>query len=512
MTVAESTGQNGPPMTAALARGMLPRWLPAPCLQGATLWAGGAWFASAGTRFANSSPADGQSLPDMAEACAEDVDRAARAARTGAAAWWALDPSDRARLLRAVAAGLRRHADALGWLETLDSGRPLADTRGGPARAATMFEYYAGLAERISGRSLSTPAGRSATVDREPFGVIGAITAWNYPLGNAVTKLAPILACGNAAILKPAEQTPLVTLLLARIMEEAGLPAGTVNMLTGGAAAGEALVAHPLVGKISFTGSTEVGRRIAEQAGRRLKGTVLELGGKSPMLVFADADLELAAAAAVFTTFMNQGQTCTSCNRVLVAETVRDRFATLCAEKLARLRIGDPFDPETQIGAIVSAEQVARIHGILGDTRGRVLDLPHYAPSAGGHFVPPLIVEDAAPDSRVAREEIFGPVMTIRGFATEDEAFRLANDTEYGLAASAWTGSLQLAEAARRRLQAGVIWINCVHALPPGAPVSGHKASGMGSEYGQEAEEQYMRIKTTVTYAAGWRSPFEPAA
>lgn len=485
--------------------------LPSPVLQGKTLWIGGAWrAAAAGETIETFDPSTGKVLAELARGRKADAEAAASAAREGAARWTALSGAERGHVLRRIAEAVRARAESFGLLDTVDSGRPISTT-GGPsvAHAAALFDYYAGLADKIHGATVPMGPDATALVEREPCGVIAAISPWNYPLENAVTKIAPILACGNAMILKPAEQTSLSALLLAQIAHDAGLPAGVLNVVTGlGAEAGAALVEHPLVDKVSFTGSTATGRRIAALAGEHLKGVVLELGGKSPLIVFGDADLKGAAEAAVFSTFMNNGQTCTSCNRVLVAAEARESFARHCREAAAKLRVGDPLDPATQIGPLVSARQLQRVEQYMDGLADERLDIPGYLPLEGGYFRKPAIVTTFDHESRFAREEIFGPVMAIRSFGDDDEAYRLANDTEYGLAASVWTTSLAQAEQARRRLQVGIVWINCVHALSPGTPVSGHKASGLGIEYGLEAVEQYMRVKTTVTMHGGWRSPF----
>ena len=298
-------------------------------MEGCTIWIGGAWSAAAGgDTFAAESPIDGSHLMDVSRGGAEDIDRAVRSSRSAASAWWDLGGSRRAEILRAIAARIRQHGDELGKLETLDSGRPISETTGpSVAHSAGLFDYYAGLADKLHGATVPMGSEATALVEREPIGVVGAISPWNYPLLNAATKIAPIVACGNAMVLKPAEQTSLVTMQLARIMQEAGLPDGVVNIVTGlGAEAGAPLVEHPGVGKISFTGSTATGRRIAAAAGAQLKGVVLELGGKSPLIVFDDADIRTAAEAAVFTAFMNQGQTCTSCARVLVQRKAAEEF------------------------------------------------------------------------------------------------------------------------------------------------------------------------------------------
>ncbi|MBB4427583.1 aldehyde dehydrogenase (NAD+) [Bradyrhizobium sp. CIR48] len=459
--------------------------------------------------FETTSPIDGSFLMNVSRAKAADVDAAVRSAASSAPSWGA-DGSARATVMRQIANEIRQQARALGTIETLDSGRAIADTAGASVvHSAGLFDYYAGLADKLHGSTV--PMGREATalVEREPFGVIAAIAPWNYPLLNAATKIAPIIACGNTLVLKPAEQTPLVTLILARLMQQAGLPDGVVNIVTGfGAEAGAPLVAHPDVGKISFTGSSATGRHIAAEAGRSLKGVVLELGGKSPLVVFEDADLQRAARAAVFSTFMNAGQTCTSCARVLVAHDVLEQFEAHCRAEAASLRVGDPLDPETQIGPIVSVEQLERVRRLTAGVSGEQVAKKEYRPIGGGHFFPPTIVSRFPADSDFAREEIFGPVMAIRSFQSDEEAWSLANDTAYGLAGSVWTSSLHRAEQARRRLQCGIVWINCVHSLSAGTPVSGHKTSGLGIEYGLEAADQYMKVKTTVMMSGAWNSPF----
>lgn len=487
--------------------------LPAPCLEGRTLWIDGVWQSAASdASFDTVNPATGEVILAIARGGAEDIDAAVRAAHQASRAWFAMGGGDRARILRRTADAVRDHRGDLGLLDTLDSGRPISETSGRSAEGvARLFEFNAGLADSLRGAVVPAGDGQTALVEREPYGVVGAISPWNYPLSNAATKIAPVLACGNAIVLKPAEQTPLSVLLLARLMAEAGLPAGVLNIVTGfGTEAGAALVEHPMVGKLTFTGSTATGRCIAEAAGRHLKGVVLELGGKSPMLVFEDADLHAAAQAAVLSVFGNVGQTCTSCSRLIVAEGVRDRLLGLIRDEVARLRIGDPMDPGTQVGPLVSQVQLERVSTIVSAAEGRPLplDLPRYKPLDAGCFHPPTVLTDVPSESAIAREEVFGPVMTVFSFRTDEEALRLANDSGYGLAASVWTSSLGRAEKLRRSIEAGLVWINCVHALNPGIPVAGHKASGLGSEYGAEAVENYTRIRASVTMSGAWRSPF----
>lgn len=485
--------------------------LPSPCFEGRTIWIDGEWrSARQAMTYMNVCPIDGSSLFEVSRSQAEDVNAAVASAKRASHGWRAVGGAGRARILRAVAAEIRSSALSLGIAETVDAGRPIALTgTAGPNRAADLFEFYAGLADKISGKVYDMPAGQSASMAREPYGVVAAITPWNYPLANAVTKLAPILACGNTVVLKPAEQTPIVTMILPELLRRAGMPDGVVNVVTGfGYEAGPALVRHPDVARISFTGSTETGRKIAALAGEHLKGVVLELGGKSPLIVFDDADIDRAADGAIYTTFMNQGQTCTSCNRILVHHSILEDFLMRCRAKLSKVRFGDPLDLSTQVGPVVSREQMERITRLTDGVARVPLNMENFSPVHGGYFPKPLIAVDFDPESTFAKAEIFGPAMSISTFKDDEEAFRMANDSEYGLAASCWTSSLARAEKAKSDIEAGVIWVNCVHALTPAVPVSGHKSSGIGIEYGMDAIEQYMCVKSTVTFAGGWSSPF----
>lgn len=492
------------------AASLLKAALPQSCLNGATLWIDNRWRPSKkGSVFASHSPRDGGHLLDVALAGGTDVADAVASSRRALPAWRDMEGGERAGILRNIATCLEKRAEAFALVETIDSGRAIRDTQHAAKRAAAMFHFFAGISDKIRGKTIPAGTGRTAMVEYEPYGVVAAVTPWNYPLGNAVTKLAPALACGNTVVLKPAELTPLVTLLLAEVMIEAGLPAGVVNIMTGDGATGAALVADQGIDKVSFTGSTATGRKIARSAGENLKGCVLELGGKSPLIVFDDADLDRAVDAAVFTTFMNEGQTCTSCNRVLVASVLHERFAARCEERLAALRIGDPLDPNNHIGAVVSPAQVTRMCRLTENAKSRTMELPAFRPVEGGSYFRPLIIDAPDPEAVYLREEVFGPVMTIQSFETDEDAYRLANGTGYGLAASVWTGSLARAETARRVIEAGVVWVNCVNTLTYGMPIGGHKSSGMGSEYGLEVIDQYMRIKTTVQMYGSWTSPFQ---
>ena len=490
-------------------------FLPAETASGKTLWIGGQWESAAdGQTFASNDPATGQEIARIAQGKTADVERAVKAAKEAAKVWAEMGGMARAAVLRRAAELVRQHRDALGTLDSIDSGKTISETAGRNVDAtAGMFDFYAGITDKLRGSVIDMGPRATGLVEKEPYGVVGAISPWNYPMQNAATKIAPILACGNALILKPAEQTPLSALLLAHILDQAGLPKGVFNVVTGlGAEAGAALVDHPEVPKLSFTGSTATGRRIAAAAGQNLKSITLELGGKSPLIVFDDADLNTAASGAVTTVYMNQGQTCTSCAKVLVARPLVDAFIAACREKVGNIKIGDPLDPKNDLGPIVSRVQLDRVKRLLAEgvaAGAKQVELKaDFSPVDGGNFIAPVIITDLDPGNPLATEEIFGPVMTIYPFDTDEEAYAAANDTQYGLAASVWTTSLARAEVARRTINTGIVWINCVHTLSLNTPVPGRKASGLGSEYGWEAVDNYMRLKTTVTMFGGYQGLF----
>ncbi|MFH5822877.1 aldehyde dehydrogenase family protein [Georgenia sp. AZ-5] len=457
-------------------------------------------------------PTTGRSLADVTIAAPSTVDHAVATAREAGARWWNTDGQDRSRAMRKVADLIRDRADYLGLADTLDVGRPIRDTvTRDTERAARLFEYWAGATDRLRGATVPVQPGLFNVVLREPYGVVGAITPWNYPLTNAATKLAPALATGNAVVLKPAEDSPLSALLLGQCLLDAGLPAGLVSVLTGpGDVTGEAIVGHPAVEKITFTGSTEVGRKIGSRCGELLKSVSLELGGKSPMLVFPDADLDGAADAAVYTAFLNAGQTCTAGTRLLLHQSIADDMLGRMKERLAVLRIGDPLDEGTDIGPIVSQRQLATVRAYVAsglEQGAKPIDVALEVPE-GGCFHPPVIFTDVEPTMRIAQEEIFGPVLSVFVFDDVGKAVDLANDTPYGLAASIWTSELALATELAAALQAGIVWTNCVHMLHPGSPYGGYKASGVGLEMGDEAIGQHMKTKSVWTATEDWRSPW----
>ena len=469
----------------------------------------------AGQTFESLNPATGLPLADVAYADAGDVDRAVRSAaaafRDGR--WYSLSPAERARRMRRVATLLENEAEHLAELESRDSGAPLTKTRGDVGAAADLFNYFAQLPEHVSGRTYATDPGYLLYSRRTPYGVVGAIAPWNFPLLLACWKSAPALAVGNSVVLKMAEQTPLSTSEFGRICLEAGIPPGVLNIVHGdGPTTGAALVRHPDVRKITFTGSTDVGRQILRESAQEIKSVHLELGGKSPNIVFADANLEQALEGSLFTTFFNSGQVCTSGSRILVDARVADGFCAAFAERASRLVVGDPLDATTQLGPLVSQVQRESVVAYIdsGQSEGAtVLSGGPGTPTAGddgGFFVAPTVFSDVTPDMRIAREEIFGPVATFLVFSDESEAVRIANDVVYGLAATVWTQDLGRAMRMSEQLEAGIVWTNCPNHGQWNVPYEGHKLSGLGEDKGLESIQTFTQLKTHHVNFGGHRS------
>ena len=467
----------------------------------------GKWVdAASGKTFDTPNPATGEVLARVAEGDAEDVDRAVRAARRAfdQSSWTRMPPHERERLLLKVADLIEQHGEELAQLETLDNGKSIFESRNVdiPGSAST-FRYYAGWVNKITGETNPTdPAFFNYTL-REPVGVCGQIIPWNFPLMMAAWKLAPALACGNTVILKPAEQTPLTALRLGELLLEAGVPPGVVNIVPGyGETAGAAIVRHPMVDKIAFTGSTEVGKLIQREAANTLKRVSLELGGKSPNIVFSDADVPAAVQGALLGVFFNQGQVCCAGTRLFVEQKMHDQFVDALAQAAGTMKQGSGLDPETRVGPLVSEEQLKRVTGyldagkkegakaVIGGERAKEKGLEK------GYFVKPTIFTGVKNDMKIAREEIFGPVVSVIPFKDETDAVIQGNDTLYGLAAGIWTQDVSKAHRTARAIRAGTVWVNCYNVFDVTSPFGGYKESGYGRELGKYALDLYTHVKS----------------
>jgi betaine-aldehyde dehydrogenase len=443
-------------------------------------------------------PATEAVLAQIPRAGAEEADAAVARAKAAFPAWRAVAPADRARLLHGLADALAGHHEELSVLEARNAGKPIADARGEIDMVVDTFRYYAGAPERLLGDTIPVAGGLGFTV-REPLGVVALITPWNFPLTIAAWKLAPALAAGNTVVLKPAELTPLTALEFERIALESGLPEGVVNVVAGpGRECGRRLVEHPDVAKVAFTGSTEVGRSIAAAAAGTIKRVTLELGGKSANIVFADADLERAAAVAPLAVFGNAGQDCCARSRILVESSALDRFMEALEESVGALRVGDPLAEETQMGPLISAQQRETVASFVnGDAP---VAIRGEAPAGPGFWFAPTVLCPVSNDDRAAREEIFGPVAVVIPFRDEAEAVALANDTIYGLSGSVWTRDGAKALRVARALEAGVLSINSNTSVRVSTPFGGFKQSGYGRELGPHATDAYTEVKT-IYYA-----------
>jgi acyl-CoA reductase-like NAD-dependent aldehyde dehydrogenase len=440
-------------------------------------------------------PATEETIAELAEAGVEETDEAVARARAAFPAWRRVAPADRARLLRRLATLVEEHGEELARIESQNVGKPIAGARAEVGMVADVFHFYAGAVEKHHGETIPVAGGVDMTF-REPLGVVGLIVPWNFPLNIASWKLGPALACGNTVVLKPAELTPLSALRLAELVLEAGIPEGVVNVLVGpGRVVGQRLVEHPDVAKIGFTGSTEVGRSVMAGAAGSIKRVTLELGGKSANVVFADADLERAAAAAPYAVFDNAGQDCCARSRILVERSVYDRFADLLVDATREVRVGDPADDRTEMGPLISA---AHRETVASFVEGEPL-FRGEAPDGAGFWFPCTLVE-ARNGDRVAREEVFGPVAALIPFADEEEAVRIANDTPYGLSGSIWTENGGRALRVARAVETGVLSINSNSSVRPTTPFGGFKQSGFGRELGMHALAGYSEVKN-VFYA-----------
>jgi acyl-CoA reductase-like NAD-dependent aldehyde dehydrogenase len=443
-------------------------------------------------------PATEQVLAELPRAGAGEADAAVARAKAAYPAWRAVSPPDRARLLHRLADALAAEREELAVLEARNAGKPIGDARGEMDMVADTFRYYAAAPERALGDTIPVPGGVGMTF-REPLGVVALITPWNFPLTIASWKLAPALAAGNTVVLKPAELTPLTAIEFERIAVEAGIPEGVVNVLVGpGSTAGARLVEHPDVAKVAFTGSTEVGRRIAAGAAETIKRVTLELGGKSANIVFADADIQAAAAAAPGAVFGNAGQDCCARSRILVERSALDSFMDALEEAVEAVRVGDPLDEATQMGPLISAGQRETVASFVPDDAP--VAIQGSAPDGPGYWFPPTVLCPVERDARSVREEIFGPVAVVLPFRDEQEAIALANDTIYGLSGSIWTRDGAKALRVARAVETGVLSINSNTSVRVSTPFGGFKQSGYGRELGPHALDHYTEVKS-VYYA-----------
>ncbi|WP_286197649.1 aldehyde dehydrogenase family protein [Bacillus sp. ISL-34] len=449
-------------------------------------------------------PATEEVIAKAAEGTQEDVDAAVEAAKYAfyEGGWWGTPAVERARILFKIADKIEEKAEELATLETLDNGKPLREARYDIADSAACFRYYAGLATKPTGQTFEVPDGQQAMVVREPIGVCGQIVPWNFPLMMSAWKLAPALAAGNSVVFKPSEITPVTAVKLFEIMDEVGLPKGVANLVLGaGPVVGQAIAEHEDIDKVAFTGGTATGRKIMEASLGNLKKVTLELGGKSPNIVFADSDFETAVDYALYGIFCNQGQVCSAGSRLLLEESIYDQFIASLTAKAKKIKVGSGSDEESQMGPIVSEAHMNKILSYIqiGKEEGaKIIVGGNRIKEEGldkGYFVEPTIFVDTTPDMRIVQEEIFGPVLVVQKFKDEAEALRLANDTKYGLAGAVFTNDIAKAYRVIKKVRAGITWINSYHPTYNEAPWGGFKQSGNGRELGTFGYEAYTEVK-----------------
>ena len=464
------------------------------------------WIASeSGKTFATINPATGEEICQVAEADAADVEKAVKAARAAFehGPWRKMPASKRGRLLHRLADLIEMHGDELASLESLDNGKPVSVAKAvDVAATVACYRYFAGWADKVQGKTIPIDGDFFCYTRHEPVGVVGQIIPWNFPMLMQAWKLAPALSTGNTVVMKPAEQTPLSALRIGELIVEAGFPAGVVNLLPGfGPTAGAAIASHMGVDKVAFTGSTEVGHLIMEAAAKsNLKRVTLELGGKSPNIVFADTNLDEAVEGAHFGLFFNHGQCCCAGSRVFVEDKIYDQFVEKSGARARKRTVGDPFDPQTEQGPQVDQSQFDKVMGYIDSGRSEGAKLVCGGDRVGdrGYFIQPTVFSDVKDDMKIAKEEIFGPVMSIIPFKNLDEVIARANRTDYGLAAAVWTRDIQKAHAIANGVRAGTVWVNCYNVLDTRAPFGGFKQSGVGRELGEYGLQQYPEVKTVI--------------